>query len=92
MPQLPFIDYQPSGGLTSYYVNKYTLTNTDITNKYVVLSGAPTTANKTVLDVIDGDSQDYGVDYIVTGNILSWAGLGLDSVLAAGDKLQIQFN
>lgn len=92
MPLLPFVDYQPSGGTTQYNVNKFTLSGTDITNKYVTLSGTPTTVTKTVVSVIGGDSQDYSIDFTVSGTQLSWNGLGLDGVLIAGDKLIVQFN
>lgn len=91
MPILPYIDFSP-GAIGTYRVNKFTLSPTDIANKYVTLTAPPTTPASTVLDVISGDSQDYGVDYVVTGSTVSWDGLGLDGVLVAGDKLQIQFD
>jgi hypothetical protein len=81
-----------SGGSSTYTVNKFTLSGTDITNKFVTLSGTPTTPSDTILDVIGGPSQDYSVDFTVTGSTLSWSGLTLDGVLIAGDKLIIQFD
>ena len=76
----------------SYFVNKFTLSGTDITNGFVTLTGTPTTLSDTILDIVGGITQDYSVDFIVTGNQLSWSGLGLDGVLIAGDKLIIQFD
>lgn len=69
----------------------YTLTTTDIANKYVVLGGTPSDPTSVLLDVISSTSQIYGVDYTVSGNKLSWAGLGLDGILAAGMKLRTYF-
>jgi hypothetical protein len=81
-----------SGGGASYFVNRITLTSTDIANKYVTLTGTPTTLTATILHIIGGIIQDYSVDFTVTGSQLSWNGLGLDGVLEDGDKLVIQFN
>ena len=91
MPILPFIDYVPSNN-SNYNVNKFTLGNADVANKYVTLSSTPTTASKTVLEIIGGDGQAYGVDFTIMGNQLNWSGLGLDGVLVSGDNLVVQFN
>ena len=77
---------------TSYNVNKFTLTPTDITNGYVTLTSAPASLSGTILNVIGGPMQDYSADFTVAGNQLSWSGLGLDGVLVSGDKLVVQFD
>jgi hypothetical protein len=93
MPILPNIDFATGGGGGSgYNVNLFTLSAGDIAAKSVTLSAIPTTPGKTILSVIDGDQQDYGIDFSVSGTTLSWASLGLDGVLVEGDKLVIQFN
>lgn len=93
MPLLPFVDYTPSGGAgTQYHVNVFTLSPTDITNKFVTLSGIPTTPAKTTLFVGGGDIQEYTADFTVSGTTLSWSGLGLDGVLVSGDTITVQFN
>lgn len=73
----------------------FTLSGTDITNKYVLLSTAPVTKNKTVM-LPEGPAQTYGVDFEVTndngGTRLSWNGLALDGVLEAGDLLLILYS
>lgn len=74
----------------SYEVDKITLTPTDISNGFVVLSGSPTTPADTVLNIIGGVVQDYGVDFTVIGNQLIWNSLGLDGILVSGDKLIVQ--
>jgi hypothetical protein len=80
-----------SGGSSSL-VNNFTLSVTDISNKFVTLTHAPTSATSTILTVIDGPMQSYGADFIVSGSQLSWSGLFLDGVLVDGDTLVIQFN
>ena len=80
------------GGGGSFKVDEFTLSGTDITNKYVTLSAAPTTPADTLLTVIGGPMQEYGVDFTVSGSQVDWSGLFLDGVLVAGDKLIIQYN
>lgn len=82
----------PLNASGNYMVNVFTLTPTDITNGFVVLSQAPTTPADTALTVIDGPMQDYGTDFTVSGSHLSWSGLFLDGVLVSGDQLIVQFN
>ena len=81
-----------SGGITSYFVNKLTLSSLDIANKFVTLTSSPTSSSDTILNVVGGITQEYSVDFTVSGAILSWSGLGLESILAEGDRLIIQFN
>lgn len=80
------------GASAGYNVQPFTLTPTDISNKFVTLPTAPTTDNLTQLTVIGGPLQDYGVAFTVTGTQVGWAGLFLDGVLGSGDKLVIIYN
>jgi hypothetical protein len=83
------------GGSSSYLVNEFTLSPTDISNGYVTLSSAPAIAADTVLTVIGGPMQSYGVDFTVSGaqltfiNSLAFGGV---SALVSGDMLVIQYN
>jgi len=82
-----------AGPSTNYIVNVFTLTSTDILNKYVTLTATPVTPATTVLSVVGGPVQVYGNDYqIIGGNQLNWSGLFLDGVLSSGDILIVQFN
>lgn len=92
------LDYVGSGSspgpgpTNDYNVNVFTLTPQNAINKYVVLSIAPVYPFNTILNIIGGSIQDYGQDFVIlSGNHLSWSGLGLDGVLVAGDKLVVQF-
>lgn len=73
-----------------------TLSGGDITNKYIVLTGAPTDKPKTRVFLVEGVAQEYTTDFIVTtddgGKRLSWDGLGLETLLTAGDKLLVSYN
>ena len=68
-----------------------TLTGTDITNKNVTLTEAPTTPAKTRVTV-GGVEQTYGDDFTVSGTTLNWNGLGMDGLVETGDKLIITYN
>lgn len=74
-----------------YGVNEFTLSPTDITNKFVTLSVSPSNPTLTVLQVIGGPVQSYTSDFSVSGSTLSWSGLFLDGVLVSGDKLIVQY-
>lgn len=69
----------------------FTLTAQDITNKYVVLSREPFLPEALTLNIVGGIPQLYGIDFIVSGLILSWDGRGLDNFLEVGDTLIIHY-
>ena len=71
---------------------KKTLTGTDISNKYVTLTQNPLTPAMARLIVIEGVEQNYGTDFTISGNQLSWSTLGLDGVLEIGDNLVIIYD
>ena len=79
------------GGATEPTVEYRTLTGGEATAESLTLVGTPATPSKVLLDQIGGTSQEYGVDYSVSGTTLTWSGLGLDGVLIAGDKLRIVY-
>jgi hypothetical protein len=65
------------------------LSPSQVLTKQIVL---PTTPRSTVLlHISEGTSQKQNVDFIVTGAVLSWAGLSLELLLAAGDYLSISY-
>jgi hypothetical protein len=74
----------------SYAVQTFTLSSTDITNGYVTLAGAPSIPAETLLTVVGGPMQDYGVDFVVSGSQLTWSAYALQGVLAASDILIVQ--
>jgi hypothetical protein len=90
-------DYVDSAvaGLTGTIVDQFTLGSTEISNKYVSLSAVPSDAMDVILLVKGAPAQFYGDDYIMDGVItdrLKWTSLGLDGVLASGDKLTVLYS
>jgi len=79
------------GGNGVTIVDILTLTQTNIDDKQATLSQTPLIPSSVILTPEGGISQIYGIDYIVTGNLLDWTGLGLDGFLEAGDKIVVQY-
>jgi hypothetical protein len=75
-----------------YNIDKFILTPTDISNKYVTLAASPSIAAETTVDIPEGCQQKYGTDFTVSGSTLSWNGLGMEALLASGDELIVQYN
>ena len=72
-----------------YIVEHRDLTMAEATNKELTLANTPPDGTKVSLDIVSGVPQQYGTDYTVTGDTLSWNGLGLDVTLEEGDKVRI---
>lgn len=76
-------------------VDRFTLSSTDISNKYITLSHTPRDANRVTLRIRGAGSQQYGDDYAMDGSIndrLTWAGLDLDGQVSAGDKFTVRYD
>jgi hypothetical protein len=69
----------------------YELKAIDITRKFITIPISPFSPSTVRMNIIGGIEQLNGVDFVVTGNIVSWDGLGLDDFLEVGDILLIQF-
>jgi hypothetical protein len=74
-------------GITVY---NYTLLASDIDNKFIDLPFEPFSPSSVRLNIAGGIEQVNGIDFSVTGDVLSWDGLGLDNFLEEGDTLIIQ--
>jgi hypothetical protein len=74
-----------------YNSQKFTLTPTEIANKFVTIEKTPVVLNRTTLNVIGGVEQSYGVDFIVIGNQVTWNGYLLETLLEAGDEIIIKY-
>lgn len=81
---------------SGYLVNIFTLDSTDISNGFVTLTSIPAIPADTILTVIGGPMQNYGVDFTLSGDQLTWIGpdlpTGGNAALVSGDMLVIQFN
>lgn len=65
----------------------FTLDNTDIANKFVILPENVGDPTKVRLVVLGGTEQVYGDDFTVSGAVVSWNGLPLELLLSSGDKI-----
>lgn len=77
------------GGVSE--IEYFTLASGHINNKYVTLANTPYAVTEVTLDIISGTSQEYGVDYTVSGTQLGWSGLALDGLLEVNDKLRTAY-
>ena len=57
--------------------------------KQILLPSSPQT--EVLLDVVGGTLQKQNIDFVVTGNVLSWTGLSLELLLEAGNHLSISY-
>ena len=83
------IPSNPSVTINGQFTEYRILTGAEITAKQITLTNTPAEPSKVLVEWIGVTSQIYGTDFVISGNVLSWNGLGLDGVLLAGDNLRI---
>lgn len=79
----------PGGSGFTQNIETRTITAPEDAAMALTLVGTPLTPAEVVLEVGSAPTQIYADDYSVTGTTLSWAALGLDGILAAGDRVRI---
>lgn len=90
--------YTPAGVDQNLRIIYHTITEFDIENKRVGLPGFATSNGSggydVAVNVVNGPSFGYGIDFIVigSGSIISWSGLGLDGELSLGDVIRIMYS
>lgn len=84
----PLTPPTPTGTLKTDFI---TITGTDITNGYFVLSGIPADPTSVLVDHIGGTAQEYLVDYSIASNHVTFTGLGMSSFLVAGSKVRVHY-
>lgn len=91
--QLDLVGTQSNGGSvdSNIVLETITLDSTQVSAKQVSLQNTPVTPNKTMLDIVGGCSQRYGIDFIISGQILDWNNLALDLTLSVGDTIRIYY-
>jgi len=78
-----------SGG--SNVIEQRTITSGEAATKTLTLTGTP--VGPIALLPTEGPAQRNTTDFTVTGNIVSWSGLGLDAIgVSAGDVWIIEYN
>lgn len=81
-----FLIGQSAGSIVEFV----TLTQEDIDDKQVTLSNTPLSPSTVMVTPEGGIPQINGVDFVITGNILSWDSLGLDGFLEVNEVLIVQ--
>jgi hypothetical protein len=84
----PITPPPPTGILKTDFI---TITGTDITNGYAVLSATPADVTSALVDHIGGTSQQYLVDYSIASNHLVFSGLGMAAFLVTGSKIRVHY-
>lgn len=70
------------------------ITEQHVSDKSLQLPEAVKNPASVIVFVVNGGSQENGIDYTVSGTapaVLMWAGLSLDGLLAPGDKLLVLY-
>lgn len=76
-------------GDSNWRTEIFTLTGTDVFNKYVDLLVPPT--GNVFVDMVGGIRQFLIIDFVVTGNRLSWANLGMEPLVENGQVISVQY-
>ena len=79
------------GGGSPFKTEMITLTAPMISAKQLQLQNVALFGSESLLFVDGGSVQKYGVDYTIATDILSWTGLGLETIIGVGDILIIQY-
>lgn len=67
------------------------ITAPEFTAKQFNLAAAPLTTTQTMVDVIGGGTQQFGVDFNISGNVFDWSGYLLDGFLTTGDVVRLRY-
>lgn len=81
-----------SGTEPGAIVEQHTVSGADITNGYIVLGNIPSFPAQTFLTAAGYVNQNYGTDFTVAGNHLTWLSVNppdLGNLIQAGDLLTV---
>lgn len=79
------------GSNSGFSYRRIELTAQNITDKFITLPDIPLAPNSVFLTIEQGIPQINGIDYTVSGNTISWDGLGLDNFLENTDVLLVLY-
>jgi hypothetical protein len=71
--------------------DNFTLTGTDISNKYVTPSSTIIDTGSVILEIDGAPSQMINSDYIVSAGLVSWNGFGLDGLVESGEIIRLSY-
>ena len=75
----------------NYFVEPHIISAGEALAKAITLLHPPAKPLETVVDVVGGTSQVYGLDFIVTGNVLSWNGYGMETIISSGNRIRVNY-
>lgn len=73
------------------YSLSYTADSGMVTSKSLTLISAPSVPSSIRLTVVPGIEQEVGVDFSISGTLVSWSGLGMDGLVEVGDEIKITY-
>ena len=85
------VDLKVSLPALTVVIDKFTLSSSDIISKSITLSQAPIVPSEVLLSV-GGVDQEVGIDFSISGTLISWSGMGLDGILSIGDIVTVTYN
>ena len=71
-------------------IEERVLTALEATNRELTLANVPN-PDKLILDIPNGTSQVKGFDFEIVGQVLTWDGYALETLLEAGDRFRILY-
>lgn len=75
----------------SQVVENRTVSAAEATAKELTLSATPKDASKVSFSFPNGSDQVNGTDFSVSGDVLSWNGLSLETLIEAGDVITLTY-
>ena len=78
-------------GLSNFQTEVIVLNSSQISAKQVTLLSTPAAASKTTVEIQNAPTQAYGIDFVVIGNTINWAGLSFELLLEFGSILTIRY-
>ena len=79
------------GSGLNFSCEQFTLTQTNIDDKQIILAQNPSNPNCVRFLPVGGIEQINGIDFEVVNNVVQWDGLGLDNFLEIGDIILIYY-
>jgi len=76
-------------GIGGYELEQHEIDFTQFADKEIILSEVPTQPTRTIMMIDGAGPCFYGVDFTVSGNVLTWNGLRLDGLIGLDDLVQI---
>jgi len=85
------LEQQGEGVIKYFVIENLELSAGDITNKEITLGYPPLTSNSFYVAISGGILQSIETDYTIVGQVLKWDGLGMESILVAGDIIVVMY-